>query len=243
MSLSRSYQQKKNNLLKLAIFSSLSILIISALLIIFIKDTAILTLILMFLLVGLLILLLRIKPHLMYYSMNYTYHTLLENSVERYEVKEKFDKKWINNLLANKYILYKDDDNFMIFYQIKKNIERSKFNNDGLLEIITVFKNNLEDFYSEEINEHYKTIWVSNQASHKISKQVIIQLKKYDTFSLDTKIDLDRIISFKENRNYLITINVGYFMDDASLYFLHSKDFYPNLYYKHGVELIQFLIK
>lgn len=173
--------------------------------------------------------------------MQYRYHTLLANSIEPYQIKGNFDLAWIEKILRQNFQYGAKHDHFDVLYRISMPVERSVFQSNRILEIITIIKENELDFYSDALNDEYKRIWTECQAKHRISKQVIIQFKKYDEFCESIKDDLDRIIAFKEGSNYLISINCGYFAKENQIYFLHSDQYYPNLYYKYTVDLIKSL--
>jgi cell division protein FtsL len=233
------YNKKRKHIRLLALLSVGFVAIIAIVMTILKVETTYFTLISFFLLIGLLVVIFILKPKLMFYAMHYRYHMLLANSNQPQKVKTKFDSEWIDNLLKLKFQYGAKHDYFDVFYRITKPIERSAFHANHILEIITVIKDNNMDFYSDQLNDEYKRLWVEHQAKYRISKQVIMQFKKYDDYHDSIKDDFDRVIAFNEGSNYFISINCGYFQNQRTLYYLHSDLFYPNLYYKYAVDLIK----
>lgn len=201
-------------------------------------DSSITTLIILLLLVALLVLVLWIKPRAMYHGMQYRYFTLLDKSVGLISVKETFDASWLNRLVNLKFQFTHKSDQFDVLYRISDSVEKRLLSKSRILEIITIVKDNEIDFYSDLIEAEYKKLWVEHEAKQKISKQVILQFKKYEKFTEEAKEELDQIIAFREGKNFLVTINCGYVANEQKLYFLHALNYYPNLYYKYGCELI-----
>lgn len=236
-----SFNRKRKQIVFLALASTILVAIIVIVMSVLKVESVYITLVSFFLLIALLIVIFILKPRAMYYSMHYRYQTLLANSIRPYAIKENFDMAWIEKILRYKFQYGAKHDGFDVLYRISKPAERSAFNTNKVLEIIAVIKDNDLDFYSDAINDDYKRIWTECQEQHGISKQVIIQFKKYDQYSETIKEDLDRIISFREGSNYLITINCGYFEKENQIYFLHSDHYFPNLYYKYAVDLIKTL--
>jgi len=238
-----SFNRKRVGAL-IVVLASISVVAIISLILVLLKvETVYTTLITFFLLIGLLFIVFSFKPKVMYYAMQYRYHLLLANSIMPYIVNEKFNKKWIDSLIADHFVYGYKHDVVDILFKVSKPVERSAFHNNHVLEIITVIKDNSIDFYSDLLNDQYKKIWNEYQAKYRISKQVILQFKKYNSFNEEIKTDLDRVIAFREGTNYLITINCGYFEKEQTVYYLHSDTYYPNLYYKYAVENIKAIVK
>ena len=233
------FNKKRKQTLGFAFLSNFVVASIVILMLIFQVETTYFTLVSFLLLIGLLVVIFILKPKAMFYSMHFRYHTLLANSVNPYKVNTKFDIDWINSLIRLKFQYGAKRDHYDVLYRISKPVERSAFHSNHILEIITIIKDNQLDFYCDALNDEYKRLWIEHQAKYRISKQVIIQFKKYETFSEEIKNDLDRIIAFNEGSNYLISINCGYFEKSKSNYYLHSNNYYPNLYYKYTVDTIK----
>lgn len=201
------------------------------------------SLIVILLLVGLLIVIFSLRGRILYNAMLYKYHLLLANSQPPYKVKENFDNKWVDKLITMGFQYGEKHDYVDVLYRISKPIDGRKWRVYHVLDIVAIIKDNEIGFYSDILNDFYKKIWMEHEAKYHISKQVILQFKMYDEFSEEHKVKLDEIIAFREGINYLITINAGYFMKKNTFYFLHSKDYYPNIYYKYAVDLIESIVK
>lgn len=219
----------------------LSIALVVTLYLIGVKEPN-LSLISLVLLMGLIVFLLYIKPKMMGHNLYHKYLILLKKSNPPQKIKQKFDFKWIESIKKDGYSLFYQSDKYDIYIKISKILEQKIFTNNSMLEIINIIKVNEIDFYADEIHEQYKKIWIEHQAKHKINKQVILQLKKYTEYNEEVKTELDQVIVFSEKKNYLITINLGYFTNDSTLYYLHSDTYYPNLYYEHGCKVIKKLM-
>lgn len=238
------HYNKKRITLVVAALLSVAIVLVTSIILFFIDiDIRHSSLIVILLLIGLLILVLWIKPKVMYYSMQYRYLLLLENAYKPYKVRETFDQKWLDKIILSGFQYAYKHDVFDVLFRIRKTLEKKVFRTYHTLEMITIIKDNDIDFYSDLIEEQYRKIWIEHEAKKRISKQVIIQFKMYDTFTEDIKADLDRVIIFREGINYLISVNCGYFKDDQEIYFLHSNTYFPNLYYKYTVDRLKELTK
>lgn len=195
-------------------------------------------------LLGLLVGVLAFKSKIMYYTQMETYFKLLSVSEPKYIIKEKFQTKWINELKQIGFIDYFQGDNYDTFYRLSKINDRKVSHTNQVLEIITLFKNENIKLYSDQLDTLYKKIYIESKTKKNISKQVILQFKKYDKSSKKVIDELDQIIAFKDKKSFLITINCGYFpKENNSFYYLHSNKFYPNEYYKYGSDLIKQIVK
>lgn len=237
------YNGKRKNLLFLLGASLFMVSAVMITLVLFEANINTITLVLFILMIGLLILIFWMKPKLMYYAMQYRYHLLLANSESPYAMNAKFDSRWINRLTNDKFTFAFKDDQVDILYRISKPIEQSAFHSNHLLEMIAIIKDNEMDLYSDMLNEQYKIIWQQYQAKYRISKQVILQFKKYDSYNESIKEELDQIIAFREGINYFVTINCGYFEKEGTVYYLHADGYYPNIYYKYATGQMEKIVE
>lgn len=201
------------------------------------------TLVIMLVLVGLLVVIFLIKPKLMFVSLRHKYMLLLSFAEKPYKINETFNTKWIENVLKMGFQYSTRTEDFDVLFRISKPVEKKIFDFSNMLEIITIFKNNNHDFYSDNLHNAYKTLWVNHNNKKHINKQVIIQIKNYDKISSEIIEKLNEVTLFSEGKNHLITINIGYFRSSQTVYYLHSDKYYPNVYYKYGINQIKDLIK
>lgn len=240
-----NYYEARRKKIKYLICVSISLIIGAGIIVIsiFTPMRNHITLIAIIVLTTMLIIVLLLKPKITYYSMMEMYFRLLDQSIDKYRVKETFSLEWLrklNNMGFN--YSYKGDD-FEILYRITKPLEKKMNNTNQVLEIVTVIKDEGYPFYSDSLDKEYKKIWIENQGRKQLSKQVILQFKKYGEYNQKKIDELDQIIAYKERKNYLITINCGYFPNEKNnFYFLHSNIFFPNRYYKHGCELVKEIV-
>lgn len=183
------------------------------------------------------------KSKISFYDMKYKYFLLLSKSVAPYKVKEIFSNQFIDKLKKLDYQTFVNNDNFHVLYKITPTNNSGVLFKTSILNIVTLFKKVNLSYYDDNLENEYQKLYQTYQKKEKVNKQVIIQIKKYESFNEEIKNEIDAIISYKEKDNYLININCGYFSDKNTIYFLHSNDFYPNKYYKYGVENLKQLIK
>lgn len=207
-----------------------------------IKSGLIKTLVLFITLVGLFILLLFEKSLISHYSLQHRYYLLLSKQEKTLKTKSDFSISWLNSLREEGFKQAVNNNKYTIFYRISKSITKRSFFKTQALEFLTIFHDNKVDLYADELENEYRTIWFTHEKENRLNKQIIIQIKKYSHFNEEVKNELDKIIMYKEGDNYLITINCGYISNEGKLYFLHSNNYHPNLYYKYTVDLIKKLL-
>ena len=182
------------------------------------------------------------KAKISFYDLQQRYQMLLNHSIGVEKTSCKFDNTWIESLQKNGYASYLNETDFAIYYKITKSLSKRTFIKTNVLEIICIVRNNKLDFYANEIEKEFKGLWLKLEKANRLNKQIIIQFKKYDSYTEAIKTDLDRIISYKEGDNYLVNINCGYFTENKNIYYLHSDKYSPNIYYKKAVDTIKEII-
>ncbi|MDD3123444.1 MAG: hypothetical protein PHC62_08045 [Candidatus Izemoplasmatales bacterium] len=182
------------------------------------------------------------KAKISFYDLQHRYRLLLDHSIGLENTACNFDNTWIESLLKHGYTNYLNKSDFAIYYKITKSLSKRTFIKTNVIEIICIVRNNKLDFYANEIEKEFKNLWMKFEKDNRLNKQVIIQFKKYDSYTEVIKADLDRIISYKEGDNYLVNINCGYFTENKSIYYLHSDRYYPSVYYKKAVDTIKEII-
>jgi hypothetical protein len=107
--------------------------------------------------------------------------------------------------------------------------------------VILIKKSNL-DFYDEKISEEINKLETSFSKKENPHKYVIVAFKTINNINDNILKELAEIVSYDMQRHYYTQINVGLAQDDKKAYFLYSEKYYPNVYYKEGVNLIKKLI-
>lgn len=183
------------------------------------------------------------KPYINYYDMKHRYELLLSTNIGAVETTCRFNQDWLNKFSANGYRLHVDYELFQIWYRFNKSIARKTFVKMQLIEIVTVIKNKSIDLYDSRIEKEYKKLWQRFEKEQHLNKQIILQFRQVDDLDDKTKDDLNRIISYREGDNYLITVNCGYYPKTNQVYYLHSNKFSPNAYYRYAVSQIEEIIE
>ena len=98
------------------------------------------------------------------------------------------------------------------------------------------------DLYDSKLEAEYKKLWQRHEKEQHLNKQVILQFRLVEKLDQKTKEDLNRIISYREGDNYLITVNCGYVLKTNKVYYLHADKYAPNAYYRYAVNEIKKLI-
>jgi hypothetical protein len=182
------------------------------------------------------------KAKISFYDLRQRYQLLLDKSKGLEKTDCQFDNQWLDSLQKHGYQSVVNGNNYAIFYSIKKSLSKKSFLKTNFIEIVSIIRNPSLDFYATEIENEFKNLWIDLEKKYRLNKQVIIHFKKFDSFDVKVKNDLDRIVSYREGDNYLININCGFFPGEKSLYYLHSDKYYPNIYYKHAVETIKEIV-
>lgn len=206
-------------------------------------DELIISLVLFVLLVAVFIMLFHCKTRISFYDIQQRYQRLLSRRKGIEKTKCLFDDRWIDALALHGYKLETDQPNFAIYYKIKKSVVKKSFVQTNLLEVLCIVRDPNLDFYDQAIEAAFKKLWFRFEKDHHLNKQIILQFKKVAALDETTIENLNRIIAYKEGDNYLININCGYCPSTNSVYYLHSDQFHPNLYYKVAVETIEELLK
>ncbi len=183
------------------------------------------------------------KPYINYYDMHHRYELLLATNIGTVETNCQFNQDWIEQFSIKGYQMHVDNELFQIWYRFKKSLARKTFIKTQLIEIVTIIKNKSIDLYDSRIEKEYKKLWQRFEKEQHLNKQIILQFKKLDDLDDKVKEDLNRIISYREGDNYLISINCGYYPQTNEVYYLHSSKFAPNAYYRYAVSQIEDIIR
>jgi hypothetical protein len=236
----RQFRNKRNQIL--IILLSVFLLAIVLLIVTFVLkfDSTLITTIMLPVVLGYLVLLLSLKGKLDYSVMNIKYHLMLEDENGTYKLSRKiFTEKWLEYLVNDSFTLFYDENNFSCYYKLNQKLENVILSGTALV-IIIIAKDSKFDFYSPIIDKVVDHIYDSlDVKKRKIKKQIVLQYKKYEEPSKDTKKEIDRIICFRSKENYLINITIGYFPKYDQIYFLCPKTKYPNVFYHYGCNLIK----
>ncbi|CDR30346.1 Uncharacterised protein [Acholeplasma oculi] len=233
------YLKKRNHFLFFIIGSVFVLALIYIILLQFQIDDSIILTIQLPLAVILSVYILIKKQKFNYYVMQLEYYTMLKDDLGPIHAPVSFfSKSFVEKIQEDGYHEGYQNKDFILYYQFipkLKNIVKS-----GHVLIVLLFaKHPKFDFYSDEVDKIIQNLYMNYKDEKKVRKQLVLQFKKYESFDLDVKMDLDGIINFKAADNYLIHLNVGYFTKTNEIYYLRPKTRFPNKYYYVLSELIQ----
>lgn len=195
------------------------------------------------LLIILFIILLWFKPRLFYYSQQFAFVRLKINQnppvITDYDLSKGI---WIAELIKRNFTIFCDSDAFTLVYRITKNT-RQTIIHQPMLEIVVLIKK-ASMTYTEQIITKTINRLEDDCAKRKLSyRNYSIFLIKTGSPLTETENDLvDQVVFERQNGHNIVAINGFYDEETHKLYFLHSDQFYPTVYYKYAVDLLLSLI-
>lgn len=235
--------KKKRNLILFFVFISFAILVVSfAVLYFFFKVSFdLLSTIYLVLAVLDLGLILYLKGKISFYQMNIQYLEMLTNEGGPIYIKDRiFTPSWIQKIKDEGFILAVDNSDFAIYYQFNSKLKWIVNSGDVFL-CVVIAKNEDISFYNGKIDDEIRLIYQKEPKKFKVSKQIVLQFKRYQELNEAEINEITQIIHFKNNRQYLIHLTIGYIFEKSMIYFLYPKHKYPNKYYYFAGRYIQYL--
>ncbi len=175
------------------------------------------------------ILVLVFKTKIATLNLKQKYLKLKETKVQPFLVKETFFEKLPDSFQTNNFILQSSTLDFNLY--LKENTQ-----NRGL-ELTFCLKNPNTGFLDKKIDEEIKKI-LKRFEQKRITYLTCLIFKKYSEHSAQAELEADNLV-FLKNRGFNFTsVNIAYFEKESTLYFLHSKSFYPTTYFKAATETI-----
>lgn len=162
-------------------------------------------------------------------NLKQKYFKLKETKIPPFLVKKTFFEKLPDSFQANNFILQSSTLDFNLY--LKENTQ-----NHGL-ELTFYLKNANIGFSDTKIDAEIKKILKCFEQK-RISYLTCLIFKKYREHSTHSELEADNLV-FIKNRGFNFTsVNIAYFEKESTLYFLHSKTFCPNTYFKAATETI-----
>ncbi len=162
-------------------------------------------------------------------NLKQKYVRLKETKVQPFLVKKTFFEKLLNSFQTNNFILQSSTLDFNLY--LKENTQ-----NRGL-ELTFYLKNSNTGFLDTKIDVEIKKI-LKRFEQKRIAYLTCLIFKKYSEYSAQAELEADNLV-FLKNRGFNFTsVNIAYFEKESTLYFLHSKGFYPTTYFKAATETI-----
>ncbi len=204
--------------------------LITALLLYFLKvPKPIFTTISLLLVLVFFILVLVFKTKITTLNLKQKYVKLKETKVQPFLVKKTFFEKLPNYLQVNNFTQQSSTLDFNLY--LKENTQ-----NRGL-ELTFYLKNPNIGFLDTKIDAEIKKI-LKRFEQKRITYLTCLIFKKHTEYSAQAELEADNLV-FLKNRGFNFTsVNIAYFGKESTLYFLHSKSFYPTTYFKAATETI-----
>ncbi len=202
----------------------------AALLLYFLKaPKSIFTTITLLLVLVFFILILVFKTKITTLNLKQKYFRLKETKVQPFLVKKTFFEKLPDLLQIHGFKLQSSTLDFNLY--LKENTQ-----NHGL-ELTFYIKNSDVGFLDIKIDAEIKKILTRFEQKRIVYLTCLI-FKKYSEYSARSETETDNLV-FIKNRGFNFTsVNIAYFEKESTLYFLHSKSFYPTTYFKAATETI-----
>lgn len=169
------------------------------------------------------------------------YYLLLKNKSEPYLIKTPIlTQSWINQLKNEGYQQYKHYKHVSYYYRIDQIATKTKHGKTLVL-LILIHDDSL-NFDSELIIEHINALEVILRKKEKYRQRIFIHAKSFKN-KTETSLDLtEHIFWIRKGTTYLVSLNLSYFEDEQSIYYIHNTSYYPNKYYQHAIQTIQGLL-
>lgn len=204
--------------------------LITALLLYFLKvPKPIFTTISLLLVLVFFILVLVFKTKIATLNLKQKYLMLKETKIQPFLVKKTFFEKLPDSFQTNNFTLQSSTLDFNLF--LKENTQ-----NLGL-ELAFYLKNPNTGFLDTKIDAEIKKI-LKRFEQRRITYLTCLIFKKYSEHSVQAELEADNLVFLKNRSFYFTSVNIAYFEKESTLYFLHSKSFYPTAHFKAATETI-----
>lgn len=236
----RYYKKKRNKILFFILSTLIMSLVLMALLyFVFKLEIDLIISLSLVLTIVLLVVINMFRNKLAFYTMNYQYLLMVSDNLGLIKISNKiFTKSWLNRFLTMGYEVGHEDNNFAIYYKFERKTKGLVGPGQTMIANVIAKKSDV-DFYGDEVEAAINNLYNKYKEANKVRKQIVIQYKMYDDYNDKFKADIDKIIAFKERKNYIVNITVGYFPKLNSIYFLRPLKRYPNNVYYYAVNIIK----
>ncbi|MBN3491146.1 hypothetical protein JV173_06485 [Acholeplasma equirhinis] len=234
------YFKRKRDLYLFFIFFSLLIFLITypIMSLLEARFDDIVTVYLVYLLIGT-ILFVVFKSKFLVHAMYYKYYKMLSDDQGPYKVPIKpFTPSFYTRLQRQGFLDKVEYDDFVIFYQFTKNLQSVRSRRLSFVAVILTTKPDF-DFYQQKVNIALDMIYSNYSDRKKVRNQIVLQFRKYDTYSEEARNRADQIINFNETQSALIQINCDLYLNEGEIYHLRPKKVYPNKFYYYATNMIQ----
>ena len=197
-------------------------------------DINLLTTIALPVVIGLLAIFIGFRNKIYYYNMQYKYYLMkIEQIGPQHTNMRLYTKAWLDRFINDGFTPGMNAVDFQIYYRVSKKLEGIA-NRGDVLDVVVIAKNEDFDFYGEEIDKEINSLQLIHHEKNRIKKIIVLQFKKYNEFSEEVELDIDKIINFSNQVHHLVHITAGFFPEKKMVYFLCPKKRYPNKYYYYA---------
>lgn len=235
-----NYKKKKNAAVAVVSFSFVFVLTVGTWL--FLQqsfDQNLAYTILFILLFAYLVFIVFYRSKIVLYAMKFHYFRMIHENVGLIKVNNRiYTAGWLKKFVDGGFEKAYEDDDFVLFVQFFNKIPR--LGRTGRVLVCFVVSKTIDyNFYNNKLDEVIETVYDGYKDQKKVKKQIVIQYKKYDSFSEEHQEELQEIINFKNGSQLYINLPVGYFVDEQKIYYLRPIKQYPNKFYFHTCALIE----
>lgn len=189
--------------------------------------------------IGLFVLILYIQPRLSLYGMYVEYSLLVHEDQKPISVpRALFTSNWIESLKQAGYIVAQNNQSHLLLYKYSEKLEGLGRSGKTLV-FITIAKEDNFDFYSDDLDKAIQAVYINNHKYQKISRQITLQFKKFDTYSDKVAENVETMIMFNTPRQTIVNLTTAYIEDTQSIYGAFPKKKYPNRYAYYALNEIR----
>jgi hypothetical protein len=179
------------------------------------------------------------KRNIDFYIMNIKYYKMLVDAEDKFNINGKiFSEHWLESICNMGFKKGEESVDFLSYFRFSSKIKDVLISGE-VLEVIIIAKNSKCDFYAGKIDQLIDSFYLNYKNSKKVKKQIIYQFKKYDELNESSKNEIERIVCYKNQRNYLISLTIGYCEKNDEIYYLCPKKDYANGFYYYACQFIK----
>jgi hypothetical protein len=170
------------------------------------------------------------------------YKLLLNNKYPPFNVKIKIlSNEWINTLLLNGFVKYKEFNNISYYYRINRLSEKNKHTSILVL-FILIHSSNL-NYDSSLITNQINQLEEDIRLNQKYRQRIFVHVKSFDEITDEKLKETEQVFWIRKGNEHIVSLYLSYFKIQNSVYFVENPTYSPNKYYAYGVGLIKEIIK
>lgn len=179
----------------------------------------------------------HVKYRLDFYIFKEQHYNLINGVEKPYKTKLPIlEKVWIDRLNDLNYTTYVIDNDISFYYKIEQLEEKRK--TSKTLTLLILLHDNKLSFDSPKVINKINDLELKLRKKEKYRQRVFIHFKSYNTLNNERLELANDVFWIKQKNEHITSINVFYFKQDKSVYFLHNKKYYPTRFYEYAVNEI-----